>query len=578
MRPRPTFRSLTVGFLLSCVAASPRAVAAAQTPDLILHSGKIWTVDDRRPVAEAVAVKDDRIMKVGANAEVLALRGTDTRLVDLRGKLVLPGFNDAHTHICNAVDWFFQVLLMEVDNQDDLLRLLRAAAARVPPGMWITGGDWATFAWHAAQRTGPKGWQAFTPDLAAIDAATPDHPVLLRRYDHHYFVNSAALLRARVDLEAAKSPDYERDPATGRLTGMLSPAAGELVERLLPPETRAQQLIGARGVLRELNRVGITSIHDIARIDESTQRHTLPTFIERSYTDVAVYRALRERGELTVRVHALTPLVTWADLADFGIRPGSGDEFLSFGTLKEFIDNEAGKFTFRFESEEAMQRNITAADGGGFDIGAHVITDASIKLLLDWYSTAFKVNGSRERRFRLIHAWYASPATLARAGAMNLIADVTPFHLFRHDMAALEREIGPERARTAGAWRSMIDHGVRLNLVSDLPGSFQRTKGVNPYNPLQLMYSAVTRKDHRYPDMQPWHPEQAITLEEAIRACTINPAYASREEKRKGTVAEGKLADLVVLSKDILSLPPEELLRTDVVYTIMGGRIVYQAE
>ncbi len=573
---------LFAGCLSGCWLAAAQTIPPGEAT-LILHHGRVWTVDDAHPEAQAVAVRGDTIVKVGSDAEVLALRGAATRVIDLQGRLVVPGFNDAHTHFENAVSWFFQVMVMAVNTQEDLLAQLRGATARVPAGMWITGGDWGTFAWQAARKAAPAGWSALVPDLAAIDAVTPAHPVLLRRFDHRYFVNSAGMRLAGISEEASTAADYERDPRTGRLTGMLSPAAGEQVEKLLPPPTRALKLIGARGVMRELNAVGLTSIHDIARFDEISQRLVYPTFVERSYTDIGIYRDLKARGEMTVRVHALTPLESWAELASIGVSPDSGDEWLSFGTLKEFIDGtlmfaplagKTGNFTFRFKGEEAMQRNITAADRAGFDLGVHVIGDRGLHLLLDWYEQAIAANGPRQRRFRMIHAWYATPADLARAGRLGLTADVTPHQLLDQDLPALERNLGPERAKTAFAWRTMIENGVRVSIVSDLPGLFNKTS-ISPFNPLENMYAAITRRDPDRPGDAPWHPEQGLTIQEAIKAYTANPAYASREENRKGTITPGKLADLVVLSQDILRLPPEALLKTRVDYTILGGRIVH---
>ena len=572
--------------MAASVAGAAPAPPRAEAATLILHNGRVWTVDDGQPEAQAVAVRGDTIVKVGDNAAVLALRGEATRVIDLRGRLVLPGFNDAHTHFENAVNWFFQVMVMAVNTEEDLLAQLRAATKRVPPGMWITGGDWSTFAWQAAQKTNPGDWSAYVPNLTAIDAVTPAHPVLLRRFDHRYFINSAGMRLAGINETASTGPGYERDPATDRLTGMLSLAAGEQAEKLLPPPTRALKLIGARGVLRELNAAGLTSIHDIARFDEISQRQTFPTFVERSYTDLGIYRDLKERGELTVRVHALTPLETWSELASIGITPDSGDALLSYGTLKEFVDGtlmfhplegKTGSFTFRFKGLEAMQRNITAADRAGFDLGVHVLGDRGLHLLLDWYETAIAANGPRERRFRLIHAWYATPGDLARAGRLGLTADVTPHQLLEQDLATLEHKLGPERAKTAFAWRTMIERGVRINIVSDLPGLFNRTS-VSPFNPLENMYGAITRRNPHRPGEAAWHPEQGLTLPEAIKAYTLNPAYASREEKLKGTITPGKLADLVVLSQDILKLPVESLLKTRVDYTILGGRIVHPIE
>lgn len=586
---------LSAALGLGLLALSGRAQTTPPTApaDLILHHGKVWTVDKRQPVAEAVAVRGDRIIKVGTDAEVLALRATSTRVIDLEGRLVLPGFNDAHTHFENAVDWFFQVMVMAVNEQADLLRQLRAAAARVPSGMWITGGDWSSFAWWAAQKRGEPAPQSFKPDLAAVDAITPDHPVVLRRYDRSYFANSQALQIAglRADTPDPAGGRYEHDPATGRLTGMLYGTAGEQMERLLPPPTRAQKLRGARGVVQELNRLGITSISDIARIEDVSQDQLYRTYVERSHTDVRIFEELRRQGALSIRVNAMLPLPAWAALAGHGIRPGSGDDFLRYGTLKDFVDGPAlmfapmtdaaggyaGSFTFRFIDEATMQRNIVQADAAGFDLGLHVLGDRGLHHLLDWYEAAQRANGPRDRRFRLIHAWHATPEDLARAGRLHMISDITPRQLLGSDPAALERSLGPVRAKTAFAWRTMIEQGVRLSIGSDLPGLFNRTESAC-FAPLENLFSVVTRKYPMSATGAAWHPEQCLTIQEAIQAYTLNPAYASHEENLKGTITEGKLADLVVLSQDILSLPPDELLKTRVDCTIVGGRVVYTAK
>jgi predicted amidohydrolase YtcJ len=551
------------------------AVAAfGQAPaDLILDRGKVWTADRARPFAEAVAIRGAEITAIGASREIDALRGPATRVIDLHGRPVLPGFNDAHTHFENAVQWFFEVRLIDVSDQSELLRRLHAAARRVPAGIWITATDWGALA----------GWKKDAPappvlDVAAVDAITPDHPVLLRRYDRAFFANSQAFRTARIreNTPDPKGGHYGRD-ASGKLSGMLFGTAGEQMELLLPPRTATQKRIGARAVIADLNRLGITSIHDIARLDEISQQHTFPTAVERSYSDAGIFVDLLKRGELSLRVYALLPLQTWSDLAAHGIRPGTGGDFLHFGALKDFTDGSfmlapyannpanSGGWTFRFPGEDVMARNIAAADRAGFDIGIHVTGDRALHELLDWYEAAIRQNGPRDRRFRLIHAWFATAADLERAGKMHLIADITPDQLL-NDPDDAAKIAGPERARTAFAWRTMIRNGVKLDIVSDLPGLFNKQQ-VATVNPLENIYLAITRA---------WHPEQRLSLEEALEACTANPAYASHEENRKGSVSVGKLADLVVLSRDIFTGTPQDLLRTSVDYTILGGRVVYQ--
>lgn len=575
--------------LTGCAAVAAFNAGASQprAPDLILHNAKVCTVDEARPEAQAVAIRGDRIVAVGSDAEIRALAGASTRSLDLLGAMVLPGFNDAHMHFGNAIDWYFQVMLMYVEDEAAMLRGLEQATARVPKGLWITGGDWGQAAASRAWRQGKEGFVAFTPDLEAIDAVTPNHPVLFRRHDHSYFINTAGMKALRFDKSAPDpaSGRYGRDSA-GAFTGMLYGSVGELIDKQLPPLSHAQALIGAKGVAKDLNRVGITSIQDLTRVEELSRRQLYHAAIERSHTDVRIFRDLRDRGELTLRVYAVQPIRAWAGLASVGIPPHSGDVWLSYGALKDFADNGymlapysdnpgyRGGWTFRMIDEAFEERQIVEADRAGFDMTMHVIGDLALRRTLDWYEAAIRANGPRpDRRMRLIHAWYADPADLARAGRMGLAADVQPAFLFER-WSAIERSLGPERSRWAHAYRTMIDSGMRLNLSSDFPGTYNRL-GFAVYNPLENMYMAVTRQDLRGQPAGGWHPEQRITIDEAIRAYTINPAWSSHEENVKGTITVGKLADLVVLSRDIRTIPPQDLLKTEVRYTIVGGRIVH---
>lgn len=577
-----------------CLASAHAAPRDGGPADLILYNAKVWTVDPRQPTAEAIAVRGDTIIKVGSEQAMLALKSGKTRMLDLQGQLVLPAFNDGHTHFENAVDWFFQVRLIDLDGEAgkaELMRRLADAVARVPKGIWITGGDWGDFAAGAADKAGRKDFQTFKPDLAAVDAMTPDHPVLLRRYDRAYFANSKALKLAHVS-KASSDPRngrYERD-AAGELTGMLYGKAGEAIEKLMPPVTLEQKLIGAQGVQQDLNRFGITSIGDIARVDDISQKQLYSTFVERSYANVAIYRELKKRALLSMRVYAFLPLDYWSELAGYGIRPGSGDALLRYGALKAFGDagimyeplhidlGLQNDWAFRMMGEDLLKERLAKASKAGYDVGVHIIGDKALHVLLDWFEAAKRQNGTRAGRAprdRLIHAWYATQDDLQRAGRMGLIADVTPDQMLHH-FSSLEAALGPERARTAFAWRTMIDSGVRLNLVSDLPGTYNRAT-LATIDPLRNMYMAIMRRPVDGKSEPGFHPEQALTVREAIEAYTINPAFSSREERIKGSISAGKLADLVVLSNDIVSGPPEQLLSTEVVYTFFGGKIVYHA-
>src|SRR5437660_7542405 len=368
----------------------------------------------------------------------------------------------------------------------------------------------------------------------------------------------------------------ERDPRTGELTGILHGRAGERMLELVPPANGELQLVGARAALEDLRRAGITSIHDVARLDDLSRRRLFHTDVERSATDLEIFRELQRCGELTVRVYAFLTLALWREVVAAGIRPRSDEGLIRFGALKAFIDGFlmeapyadvprfAGSFTFRFVDEATMAADIAGADAAGFDPVVHTIGDKAHRLLLDWYEAAIRANAPRDRRFRVIHAWYPSAREIARIGKLGLFADITPQHQVNDGV--VERRLGPQRARTAHAWRSLRDAGARLDLVSDWPGSFNEQRAT-PLSPLHNIALAVGRA---------WHPEQALTVAEAIAAYTINPAFASYEEDLKGSITAGKLADLVVVSRDILSAPPEAIRQAEIDLTILGGKVVYR--
>jgi predicted amidohydrolase YtcJ len=390
---------------------------------------------------------------------------------------------------------------------------------------------------------------------------------------------------ARLSTKTPNPPggSYGKGPETGELNGMLYGTAGEGLERQLPPMSLKQKLIGARAVMRDLNKVGITSITDMARLDEISNEQIYPFYVERSATDGRIFQTLKKKEELTVRVYAMLPIETEKSLVDHQVKPGSGDAWLRFGALKAYGDSGImfkpvpgmglpGEWSYRFPGESEFARNIVDADKAGYDVGVHIIGDKAVNALLDWYGEAVQQNPARDRRHRLIHIWHTTEADIKRAGKMGFVADVQPYHLER-EVAQIGDTLDDERARTSHAWKSFIDAGVVLNLGSDMPGSFNRLH-VSPYNPLENIFSAVTRTNKKGFPAGGWHPEQKLTVQQAIKAYTLNPAWSSREDKIKGSITEGKLADIVVLDKDLLTIPPQEYLNTKVVYTILNGKIL----
>lgn len=581
-------RLLPLPLLALLLSASPPAApAAVPAPDLILYHGRVWTAEDAAPWAEALAIRQDRIVAVGSTRDLLRLKGNATRTVDLGGKMVVPGFIDAHTHFENATDWFFEARLIDVDDEATMLARIREAAARVPADFWVTGVEWGGMTARRQWTTGNRSYVAFEPNLAHVDAVTGDRPVLLRRHDGAVFANSAALARLRF---VPHKPDplggaIGHDPATRALTGMLYGTAANIAWASLPPKNAARTDVAARVLMHQLNSYGITGIHDIARIDAVSQATVFRTDVERSHSDLRVFTALRDEGALSVRVYAILTLRDFRGLAGVGITPGSGDELIRFGALKAFIDgfltfapwrnhpDYSGDFTYRVVDEATMQRDVIDADKAGFDVGMHAFGDKANWLLLNWYEAAIKANGPRDRRFRLIHAWWPRLAEIDRAARIGAVADITPMHEINGWQQA-EAVLPAEGAQTAFAWHTMIAHGMRLNIGSDWPGDYDKTE-VSPNAPLENIYYAVTRHRIGEPASRAWRPEQAMTVDEALKAYTINPAWSSHEERIKGSLAPGKLADIAVLSQDITQGPPERLLATHVTWTLLGGRTVF---
>jgi predicted amidohydrolase YtcJ len=575
---------------LLLVGVCSSTVAVAQTPPatLILRNADIWTVDDAQPTARALAIAGNRIVKVGNEGDVMALATPETRVLDLNDAFVLPGFTDTHTHFGSAVEKFFEVRLIDVNDEPLLLERLRAAAQDIPEDVWITGYDWSSAAASGARRREDISFKPFVPSLAAIDRVAPRHPVLLRRYDGVYFMNTRGFELARVN-KVTPDPangEYQRDPLTHELTGLLLGSAGPKMAEIMPPPSRARDLIGARAMLSELSRHGITSIHDIARVDEISQTKLYPVAIERSFTDLSIFKDLRARGELTVRVYPILTLANWRETVAYGITPGSGDDTIRYGALKVLVDSSymsepfannsawSGGLSFRVLDEQTLSRDIVGADALGFDTAAHVTGDRAHRMVLDWYEDAIRTNPPRDRRFRLIHAWYPSRTEVERAGRIHAIADIQPHQLI-HELSDIEERLGPQRAAFSYPWRAMIEQGMHVTLGSDWPGSFDR-KIEAPLNPLVNIYYAVTRQSLEGLPSGGFHKEQALTVDEAIRGYTIAGAFASRQEAIKGSITEGKLADLVVLSRNLRKIPARELPHVQVRYTIFDGRVVYE--
>lgn len=588
------------------------AAAAAQEADLALTNGVIWTVDDDKPRAEAVASLGDRIIYVGDEGGLERHIGPNTRVIDLDGALVTPGFNDNHVHFASTGQLLYGLNLLDVSDEDALVARVREVHDRYAPGTWITGGDWSAYeTWsegavaEAGREVNPDDLYGnlFLPDKGMIDPVTGARPVLVRRFDRKvYLANSAALEAAGI---GTTSPDPEgimvERLANGEPTGALfNPVSGAvestvlvrdnvraLFDDIIPPPSRDQRIQETLRAWRQMREVGITSYSDV----------TSPP------VQVDIYQELRDSGQMTARVRYRPPLDQWQSMANLGIRIGFGDEWIRFGAVKAWIDGIMGNSSARFyepythnpasrgiwrdimfpferhpDAPEMMQSRLERlaleADAAGIQLTVHAIGDEANGYLMDMLERIIEENGEKDRRFRLVHAQVMTDRDIERAGNMNIVAEVQPFHT-SDDMRWMEERIGRERSRGAYAFRRLWDSGATVSFGSDSPG----TNASRYYlNPMLGLYAAVTRKTLSGQPEGGWFPQEKLTIEEAIRAYTLNTAYAAYEEDIKGSITEGKLADYVILSDNLLTMDPDGIKDVTVEKTIVGGKIVYEAE
>jgi predicted amidohydrolase YtcJ len=544
------------------IAMAMASTLAAQTyADLILTNGKIWTGNAAQPQAEAVACAGGRVAAVGAAADVAQWAGPRTRTVDLAGRRVVPGFNDAHVHFFDGGSALSSVQLRDASSEAEFRERIRAFASKSPAGRWILDGNWDHERWTPAR----------LPTRQLIDEAAGDHPVFVNRLDGHMsLANSLALKIAGITRNTPDPPGgtIVRD-AAGEPTGVLKDAAQAAVERVIPAPSQAQILDALRAAMRYAAENGVTSVQDMS---------AEPAILR-------AYQRLLAAGELTVRVSGHQPLAGWQRLANVGVLAGFGGPMLHIGGLKGFADGSLGSTTALFFDpyldapstsglageemipESKMARHILAADRAGLQISVHAIGDKANHLILNMYEEAEKANGARDRRFRIEHAQHLLKADIPRFAALHVIASMQPYHCI-DDGRWAEKRIGPERAKTTYAFRSLLDSGAVLAFGSDW--------SVAPMDALMGIYAAATRRtlDGKRPGG--WVPEQKITVAEAVRAYTWGSAYASFEESIKGTLEPGKLADMAVLSEDIFTIDPVEIQSAKVTMTVFDGRIVYQ--
>ena len=549
---------LNVAMLLTCaMCALAQSKPAA---DLIIRNARVWTVDPARPEAEAVAVLGDRIVSVGSNQDVEAWRGPNTRVIDAAGKRLVPGFNDAHVHFTSGGQQLDNVQLNDATSQQEFARRIAERAKKSVSGEWMLGGDWDETKWTPSQ----------LPTKELIDPITPNTPTALSRYDGHMILaNSLALKLAGI---TAKTPDPDGGvivhDAQGNPTGALKDAASDLVFKVIPDPSHDQRWHMAERALGHAASLGVTSVQDM----------------NPEYADIAIYAELLEAGKLTTRIYA-APLISQVDdQVKIGIRRSFGGPYLRIGALKSYADGSLGSGTAYFFDPfndqpnnhgllsdamhpiSMMRDRMMRADASGLQLCTHAIGDAGISAILDIYAEIDKAHGPRDRRWRIEHAQHMAAKDFDRFAQLHVIASMQPYHAI-DDGRWAEGRIGHDRASRTYAFRTFLNHGVRLAFGTDW--------SVAPLNPMLSLYAATTRAtlDGKNPDG--WFPEQKLTIKEAIEAYTMGSAYAEFQETVKGSITPGKLADMVLLSDDILAINPVKIREVKVLKTWVGGKLTY---
>jgi hypothetical protein len=547
-------RTPALALLLTCCLAA--CAIEPQPADLIFTGGRVWTGDPEAATAEAIAIRAGRVIRTGSSADVARFRGPATREVQLAGRLVVPGFIDDHAHFVAGGFQLGSVDLRDAASPQEFSARIAAFARTTPAGRWVTGGDWDHELWPG----GPL------PQRAWIDSATGAVPVFVSRLDGHMaLANTRALELAGVTRDTPDPPGgtIVRDPVTGEPTGMLKDEAMALVGRVIPAASPAERDSALQQAQAHALARGVTLVQDMG-----------------SWEDLEAYQRALAAGRLTLRVYAFVPLESWQRMRDHVTRHGTGNVRLRWGGLKGFVDGSLGSTTAWFHEPYAdepgtsgllvtdtarLREWIHGADAAGLHVVVHAIGDRANDWLLDTYEAVARENGRRDRRFRIEHAQHLSPAAIARFAQLGVLPAMQPYHAI-DDGRWAEKRIG-ERIRTTYPFRSLLDANAGLMFGSDWT--------VAPIDPLLGIYAATTRRTIDGANPDGWVPEQKITAEEALRAYTVANAYGAFAERSVGRLAPDMLADLVVLSENILEIDPARIADVKVDYTVVDGKVVY---
>ena len=565
------------GCLLALIAAFLASVAFAQNPsaDTLVINARIYTVNSKQPWAEGLAIQKGMILAVGAAKDLQKYRGATTKVLDAKGHLVLPGFTDSHIHFLDGALSLLRVNLSQAKTIPEVQKLVKEYADKNSAEPWVLGRGWQypVFA--------PSG----LPDKKYLDKILPDRPVYLEAFDGHtWWANRKALQIAGV---TAKTPDppngkIVRDRATGEPTGAIQEdAADAVIRRAIPLPTRDEKLRALRAGLREANRVGLVRVHSAGGVNIGSS----------DLENAALFDELRKSSELTVRMYLAyrldPPTLTRKELAEIeAARQKYHDDWIAAGAVKFFLDGVVEGHTAAmltpysddpkqigalFWDPAEYKQAVERLDRGGFQVFTHAIGDRAVRLALDSYESAAKVNHTQDARHRVEHIETVAEEDIPQFGRVGVIASFQPLHAYPDDdtLNIWARNVGPERAQRAWAWHSIESAGGVLAFGSDWP--------VVTLNPWPGVQSALTRQTDEGNPPGGFVPKERISLEDAIQAYTLGAAIAGRREKTEGSIEPGRVADLIIISQDLFKIEPSDIGKTEVMLTMVGGTIVYQS-
>lgn len=550
------FRPVVLAILsLGCTMTSTSSTLSP-TISLAIVNARVWTGDTRRPWADAIAVAGDRIVAVGSSAEVRKLASGTTRIIDAKGMMLVPGLIDSHVHFMSGGFGLTSVQLRDARSKEEFIRRIKVHAATLPAGAWMLEGNWD----H-------QNWGGELPRKDWIDSVTANTPVFIQRLDGHMsLANSAALRAAGVTRDT-------RDVAGGLIvrddrgdpTGVLKDNATSLVDNAVPDPLPAQEDAALDAAMKHVAEQGVTSVHNMG-----------------SWRNLEAFERAHRSGRLRTRIYAAVPLSTWERLRDRVASQGRGDAWLHVGGLKGFVDGSLGSHTAAMLAPfsdtptdtglfvtppETLYAWTRGADAAGLHVIIHAIGDRANRVLLDIFERVERENGATNRRFRIEHAQHLAPADIQRFAPLGVIASMQPYHAI-DDGRWADRFLGAERVKGTYAFRSLLDGKARLAFGSDW--------FVAPPTPLEGIYAAVTRRTLDDANPNGWVPEQKISVDDALRAYTSGAAFAEYMEAEKGVLARGMLADMVLIDRDLTRVAPESIRDARVMFTIVGGRIVFE--